>query len=455
MANGNRNALGAIGGLTQGLFRGVTTGIGLQQRQQALDREKLESELGLFNHIAKLPHGSFKKAAMGRFLPRLGFTQDTTDLLTKANEEDQEYLNRALTNIIEQLPQDMGFSGFKELVGRMTPEQIINLVGVGLQIEGIKSQRAGQKAIQGALGGQAGTEQPQPQPREGAVPAANALATNLRAQRDQLTVLMASPGIGAPQKEAIKTRISSINRDIERIEGMSPTQFSQQLQLSRERGAAAADVKREQPLGGEATNYIDPNTLRAAHPAMTENQAIAGGLVKVTPKQKESLDELGPVANVIDTLTAYSDRLITARTAPEAIAQGARLTAGAIAKSNALAAAYNDSKEAFTGIISRSLGGEKGVLTDRDIKRISNLLPNFRDTVAIKELKNTFFRTALESAIQQKKNVITGQLDPAQARKEGAAKIDAMFKRLDAVEKRTKKTEDESVDLEFLKKQAQ
>src|SRR3990172_4538224 len=253
MANGNRNALGAIGGLTQGLFRGVTTGIGLQQRQQALDREKLESELGLFNHIAKLPHGSFKKAAMGRFLPRLGFTQDTTDLLTKANEEDQEYLNRALTNIIEQLPQDMGFSGFKELVGRMTPEQIINLVGVGLQIEGIKSQRAGQKAIQGALGGQAGTEQPQPQPREGAVPAANALATNLRAQRDQLTVLMASPGIGAPQKEAIKTRISSINRDIERIEGMSPTQFSQQLQLSRERGAAAVA---QQPVPTETAKQL-------------------------------------------------------------------------------------------------------------------------------------------------------------------------------------------------------
>src|SRR3990172_5394162 len=440
MANG-RNVLAGLGGFSQGLFRGVTTAMQLSQRQQIIDREKLESELGLFNHIAKLPYGSFKKAAMGRFLPRLGFTQDTTDLLTKANEEDQEYLNRALTNIIEQLPEDMGFSGFKELVGRMTPEQIINLVGVGLQIEGIKSQRAGQQAIQGALSGQAETEQPQPQPREGAVPAANALATNLRAQRDQLTVLMASPGIGAPQKEAIKTRISSINRDIERIEGMSPTQFTQQLQLSRERGAAVADEKREQPLGGEATNYIDPNTLRAAHPAMTENQAIAGGLVKVTPKQKESLDELGPVANVIDTLSAYSDRLITAKTAPEAIAQGARLTAGAIAKSNALAAAYNDSKEAFTGIISRSLGGEKGVLTDRDIKRLSNLLPNFRDTAAIKELKNTFFRTALESAIQQRKNVITGQLDPVQARKEGAAKIDAMFKRLDAIEGRTKKAE--------------
>ena len=253
MANGNRNALGAIGGLTQGLFRGVTTGIGLQQRQQALDREKLESELGLFNHIAKLPHGSFKKAAMGRFLPRLGFTQDTTDLLTKANEEDQEYLNRALTNIIEQLPQDMGFSGFKELVGRMTPEQIINLVGVGLQIEGIKSQRAGQQAIQGALSGQAETEQPQPQPREGAAHAANALAANLRAQRDQLTVLMASTGIGAPQKEAIKTRISSINRDIERIEGMSPTQFSQQLQLSRERGAAAVA---QQPVPTETAKQL-------------------------------------------------------------------------------------------------------------------------------------------------------------------------------------------------------
>ena len=115
MANGNRNAVGAIGGLTQGLFRGVTTGIGLQQRQQALDREKLESELGLFNVIAKLPDGPFKKASMGRFLPRIGFSQESTDLLLKANEEEQGYLNKALQNIMEQLPDAISPSALNDL----------------------------------------------------------------------------------------------------------------------------------------------------------------------------------------------------------------------------------------------------------------------------------------------------------------------------------------------------
>ena len=76
MSNGNRNILAGIGGLTQGLFRGVTTGIGLQQRQQALDREKLESELGLFNVISKLPDGPFKKASMGRFFPVSGLARN-------------------------------------------------------------------------------------------------------------------------------------------------------------------------------------------------------------------------------------------------------------------------------------------------------------------------------------------------------------------------------------------
>src|SRR3972149_3742733 len=163
------------------------------------------------------------------------------------------------------------------------------------------------------------------------------------------------------------------------------------VQISRETGAATAQVKREQPLGGEASSFIDPNTMRAAPPTMSEMQAITGGFVKVTPEQKKELADLGPVSNVVDTLTAYSDRLITAKTPGEAAKQFVVLSGGAMAKSNALAAAYNDSKEAFTGTISRTLGGERGVLTDRDIKRMAKLLPNFRDTVAIKELKNGFF----------------------------------------------------------------
>jgi len=248
----NRNVLAGAGGLTQGLFRGLTTGIGLQQRQQALDREKLESELGIFNVIAKLPDGPFKKASMGRFLPRIGFSQESTDLLLKANEEDQEYLNKSLRNIMEQLPEGMGFEGFKELVGRMSPEHILKLVDVGLQIEGMKGQKAIQQAVQGALGGQTEGEG-QPSMGGAASGAANALAVNLRAQRNQLTALMASPGIGPAQKEAIKTRITTINRDIERMEGMSPKQFEQQLQLSRERGAAAVA---QQPVPTETAKQL-------------------------------------------------------------------------------------------------------------------------------------------------------------------------------------------------------
>jgi len=162
----NRNALGAIGGLTTGLFKGVSTGVALDQRQQELDRRNLESEFGIFDAISKLPHGPFKKASLGRFLPRLGFSQDTTDMLLKGNEEDQEYINKAFGNIIEQLPQDMGFSGFKDLVGRMTPEHILKLIDVGLQIEGMKGAQATQQAIQGALGGQEGEPEFTPEGRK-------------------------------------------------------------------------------------------------------------------------------------------------------------------------------------------------------------------------------------------------------------------------------------------------
>src|SRR3970040_2511855 len=104
--------LSGAAGFSRGLAGGLSQGIQLRQRQQIIDREKLESELCLFNVISKLPDGPFKKASMGRFLPRIGFSQESTDLLLKANEEEQGYLNKALQKIMEQLPEGMGARGF-------------------------------------------------------------------------------------------------------------------------------------------------------------------------------------------------------------------------------------------------------------------------------------------------------------------------------------------------------
>jgi len=358
----NRNVLAGAGGLTQGLFRGLTTGIGLQQRQQALDREKLESELGIFNVIAKLPDGPFKKASMGRFLPRIGFSQESTDLLLKANEEDQEYLNKSLRNIMEQLPEGMGFEGFKELVGRMSPEHILKLVDVGLQIEGMKGQKAIQQAVQGALGGQTEGEG-QPSMGGAASGAANALAVNLRAQRNQLTALMASPGIGPAQKEAIKTRITTINRDIERMEGMSPKQFEQQLQLSRERGAAAV----------------------AQQPIPTE-----------TAKQ---LSDLGVVIGLIDD----SDRLFK----PEYVGPIKGRARGAIeATTGKLSDEEIEFRAAVFDMQEMLLRARSGAqINEAEYQRLRKLVPNLNNPPNVFVARRNRFKRAIQTLIDEKRKM--------------------------------------------------
>jgi len=274
MANGNRNALGAIGGLTQGLFRGVTTGIGLQQRQQALDREKLESELGLFNVIAKLPDGPFKKASMGRFLPRIGFSQESTDLLLKANEEEQGYLNKALQNIMEQLPEGMGASGFKDLVGRLTPEQILKLVDVGLKVEKFKSETATTKMLgqigAGGFGEAAPAEPQQPMP-QGGVPGTQAPASPFDQRIANLDMAIAkATAIGTDDAlklvRVLQSQRDNLAQDRRRFEGMSPAEFTQRLDISRQTGAEAIERKRElEPLSSTDLQAIQVHTQNLAN----------------------------------------------------------------------------------------------------------------------------------------------------------------------------------------------
>ena len=133
---------------------------------------------------------------------------------------------------------------------------------------------------------------------------------------------------------------------------------------------------------------------------------------------------------MVDFLAGLARINITAETATDALIQGARLTGGAIAKTNPAAAAYQDSKQAFLGVISRNLGGEKGVLTDRDIGRLDNMLPSFRDTTAIRDFKLQMIQTLIDSAREQQKRVILGK-PVEEARKTTQAQVEKIFKLLE------------------------
>jgi len=119
------------------------------------------------------------------------------------------------------------------------------------------------------------------------------------------------------------------------------------------------------------------------------------GQIPTTPKTRQSITELDVSENMLDFLGGLADQLITTENWVEAAAQGVRLTAAAATRSNRQAAVFSDQRKALLGIFSRQIGAERGVLTDRDIERIDDALPKFRDTKSIKDDKLAFLRSMI------------------------------------------------------------
>lgn len=72
---------------------------------------------------------------------------------------------------------------------------------------------------------------------------------------------------------------------------------------------------------------------------------------------------------------------------------------------------FEDSSGLVLANISREFGGEKGVLTDQDIKRIKNAFPNKTDTDEIAKSKIAFIKDFVRRKIEVKKSGVTEKTD--------------------------------------------
>jgi hypothetical protein len=180
----------------------------------------------------------------------------------------------------------------------------------------------------------------------------------------------------------------------------------------------------------EASNLLMPNG-QSVPTGMTRAQAIAAGAREVTPQMREQLAGLDQARAIISGVDSMTKPLIQAKTALGAVRQQAVLQGGALAKTNPLAAMYLDSKQSFNGVLSRAIGGERGVLTDRDIIRITSSLPGFGDTATIRDAKIGMLRILLETATEAQKRVILGSQSLDEARTSIDAKVQAMIQKME------------------------
>jgi hypothetical protein len=164
-----------------------------------------------------------------------------------------------------------------------------------------------------------------------------------------------------------------------------------------------------------AINTIDPDTFRPVAPGTTPKQARDAGAVTVTKAQKDKLAGLETSGLLINQMDSLSQQLITAE-APTDIISAARfgkdvlkLKAGAFFRTNPIARAYIDALESFLGVLSRSIGGERGVMTDRDIGRIRDAAPGFGDTQESRDLKMLLMRNMFLVAQNAEREKILGR----------------------------------------------
>jgi len=224
------------------------------------------------------------------------------------------------------------------------------------------------------------------------------------------------------------------------LEAKSPTIQEAKKAVAAATGAEAVKLKEQQPVPPEErAKHTDVEALLATGDLVQPPAGITAGelaksprYVAISDKQKDQLGELAVSNQTLGGLLAMADRLITARSAPEAWAQGLRLHAGAFTGENPLAKSYVDAKKGFLGPISRSVAKERGVLTDRDIGRIDSALSSFFDTQQSKDLKKAIVTDIFEVSRRASIAAVAGKsLGPF------TAKMSELLTRLDRVHAET------------------
>ena len=127
---------------------------------------------------------------------------------------------------------------------------------------------------------------------------------------------------------------------------------------------------------------------------------------KLSAQEQTALDQAESGLNLIDTLSGQYGKVqkagLTAKTPGLGLLQGILGSAGSISQSAPEAAVYERSKKAFLSKLARATG-EKGVLTDQDIKRIESILPSFYDTPEVAEGNLALIRQIVGDAIMAKR----------------------------------------------------
>lgn len=223
------------------------------------------------------------------------------------------------------------------------------------------------------------------------------------------------------------------------MEPIAAAQMSMAKSFGSTIGALMA--KEESKMSMEdISQLVDAKALkegRLVHPppGMTLTEARAAGFRHATPKLQEEITDLDKTQFMLGNLKAMADKLLTAKTPPEALLQAGKYGIGSkIPGVETQAKLYNDMKQGYMDSLAKGLGGQTGVLTNQDIARAAGAFPGFTDTARAKDVKMAIAQELTNVAIDGKVRIATGD-NPTTVRKAARAKIDKLLDDMEAVAK--------------------
>ena len=207
------------------------------------------------------------------------------------------------------------------------------------------------------------------------------------------------PAVKAGATERAKLAPDIVAGEAARAGAIAAAQAPSQIQVAAATGQTAAtraqEFAQKKPVGAkDRSGYVDIQALQETGDLVQPPAGItqgdldrSGRYAFIEDKQKEALRGLKRSADQISNIMGMADRVITARTGEDAIRQVINFKKEEYLVRNPAVKAFVDMRDAFLGNIARDLGGERGVLTEQDIGRVSKGFPSGWDTIDTKNLK--------------------------------------------------------------------
>jgi len=162
----------------------------------------------------------------------------------------------------------------------------------------------------------------------------------------------------------------------------------------------------------EGVSFIDMSKLNSGQVPLAQRTSANTGMPLLSKEDVNKIQEgyatYLSAKNLMNTVLTTARKLITAQNPLDAVMQYAKINAGAATRTNTDAKVFLDTTKAFSSLLTRA-AGEKGVLTNMDVQRIINGLPNPGDTKDIMEEKAAKFDALFKSQFQSAMQAYIGQ----------------------------------------------